>query len=620
MELRSLSELVETEAAYCNELAVLCDLKMSLARHCDAPTVDGIFANIEALRGINAELLAVLKGEDAPPESDALDRVATAFETLAPYLRAYALFCTQAITAQERVVNLRATNASAEIVMAEVEASTGLPIGSLVIKPVQRLCKYPLLLASLLAEAGATHDGLVHAVHLIESVVSDVNERVRSAEEREAFLVLAEALGRRDLVKPQRSLMLSVVADRWIETHPSAAIGIEAEVQRLLRLEPERSAGRSQHRAAVWLTSDLLLLGRPKGASYSLVEQSTVLHTTIEAVASGVVRLACETGAIYLLSLPPADAQALVDGLQSAHERVAQGQRARARGALCALEVRKVGHRRAADGGSGGAARSDDVTPRTASVNALLQLKARRRASFTSASALPKTAPEAADERQPAAMTGSATPPPSKRGVHPIGPHGSWALRLRMRLSAAARELSAGSFGRRSRKRPGSLVAAGEGSRSYSGFTAHLAGDASGDEQAADESTDRAEEGGRTSKSQRLSGFGDAGATLERSRPLVGAKGGGKGRAAGLEGAACEATADAMRAVSLSTPPSASPPHTRSSSQVDAGCSTAAAPHRPPALRELIRTAEASGEAFHEELLLALRRRAALSPLSSLSS
>ena len=164
----ALDELVDTEAAYVAELACLCALKRTLLKSCDAANVDAIFANVDALSGINTELLSALQGHEAPPEASALDRVATAFETLAPYLRAYALFCTQAITSQERVRTLRAANAVADDAMSEVEHATGLTIGSWLIKPVQRLCKYPLLLSALLKAAPA-HPGLAQAARVIRA-------------------------------------------------------------------------------------------------------------------------------------------------------------------------------------------------------------------------------------------------------------------------------------------------------------------------------------------------------------------------------------------------------------------------------------------------------------------
>eukprot|EP00966_Prymnesium_polylepis_P266383 6153346-Prymnesium_polylepis.1 len=203
--LKTLEELVNTEAAYVSDLGALVGIKAVVRKICDANIVDSLFANIEALHGINTELLSALRGEgDAPPAAtadDALERVSTAFETLAPYLRAYSLFCTVAISSQERVKVLRSANAALEQVMGEVEQATGQSMGSWLIRPVQRLCKYPLLLGALqreVEEGTPAHERLASAVERIQAVVNDVNERVRVAEEREGLLVLADALGRRE--------------------------------------------------------------------------------------------------------------------------------------------------------------------------------------------------------------------------------------------------------------------------------------------------------------------------------------------------------------------------------------------------------------------------------------
>ena len=105
--LQALQEIVETEIQYLKDLQTITELKRVMLLTCDPAVVTNICGNCDALLGINSELLDALKGDGARPEDFDLERCANAFETLAPYLRAYSGFCTQAISAQEKMKTLR---------------------------------------------------------------------------------------------------------------------------------------------------------------------------------------------------------------------------------------------------------------------------------------------------------------------------------------------------------------------------------------------------------------------------------------------------------------------------------------------------------------------------------
>jgi len=591
----ALAELLETEAAYVHDLTVLCDVKRALVTRklCNAPDVGIIFANCDTLRGINSELLAALEGDDAPA-TDPLERVATAFQTIAPYLKAYAIFCANAITSQERLKTLRQSSSALEQTLAELEAAMGQPVGSWLIKPVQRLCKYPLLLHAVLKEvpeSSAVHVGLRQASEAIEGIVNDVNERVRAAEEREGLLVLAEALGRRELITPQRALLLSVSAHRWIETHSSSVSSIESEVHRLLRLDNDRPTVRPQHRAAVWLCSDMLLMGRPRGSSYAVIEMSAAHLTSSEHVAGfgdDIVRLTCENGTAYLLQLAtPAVAHSLMHALAGAREKTAEMQRARARGALGEIEARKIGERAVAE--------------TTANRSAALQQLKERRATRTAADSLPL----GGDPRD--ALFHSTA---SKRDA-PIGPHGSWTVRLRLRMSAAARELSAGSFGRRKRS---NTEAPAEDGEQPTGLAQTHAPDAKS-QRVSDHDDEQLSCGGTEDGIARLLRYASSIAKPPPAPPPSNSM-------LTVQQERSQPRGDSHRRTAPTTPSGRLSrmheglPNKSSLERADEG-SPAAPPCLPPpmshVLRDLIRTAEGSGDAFHEELLLALQRRAALS-------
>jgi len=180
--------------------------------------------------------------------------------------------------------------------------------------------------------------------------------------------------------------------------------------------------------------------------------------------------------------------------------------------------------------------------------------------------------------------------------------HGSWTNRLRLRMSAAARELSAGSFGRRSasfskrgNKRPGD-----------GGVDAPAEVGSAGDRAAAADALTPGAKSRRCSEP-------DGASEWEREHDVSTLLHFASTVAPPPPPMSPHAPASATEGRRSSAPaPHAEVGAGEELGSVDeAGALPALAPRRA-VLRELIRTAEASGGAFQDDLLLALRRRAAL--------
>lgn len=65
------------------------------------------------------------------------------------------------------------------------------------VKPVQRLCKYPLLLKELVKVTDANHpdhSNLEKALSKVESVVASINDKKRKVEEQERLMKAAESI------------------------------------------------------------------------------------------------------------------------------------------------------------------------------------------------------------------------------------------------------------------------------------------------------------------------------------------------------------------------------------------------------------------------------------------
>ena len=177
-----------------------------------------IARQIETLRGISAELLRQL----LDPGSKTPEGAAAVFQGIAPYLKAYSVYCgdfAQVNTQLERLAELRTREgwgSALEACMQDAERTSGQQLTSLLIKPVQRLCKYPLLLRELtrsLPVDDKAHAALASATKVIEEAVHSVNERVREVEGMAAIRALSTALSMPELITTSRALVRSIAAD-----------------------------------------------------------------------------------------------------------------------------------------------------------------------------------------------------------------------------------------------------------------------------------------------------------------------------------------------------------------------------------------------------------------------
>ena len=285
-----LDEIVASEAAYVRDLERLCAMLAALRPTGTLTKEDEgrIFGNLETIRGINVEMLTRLRAATAT--EDAVGSTADAFIAMAPFLKGYAHYCSNFVWAQECMGKLLRTNQPLEraVRAAEAEVAMGERLDSLLIKPVQRLCKYPLLLRELgraadahgpatrrlVDEAQVRSDGhlsgclglptgsgrarrsciaLQSAIPLVQAAIDGaaraVNERVRAAEGQCQLIALAEAAAEPELVTPNRSIILHVP-------------GLAVQNQGSSACSPTSSSHAKRRELDLWLCTDVLLLGQ----------------------------------------------------------------------------------------------------------------------------------------------------------------------------------------------------------------------------------------------------------------------------------------------------------------------------------------------------------------------
>lgn len=236
-----LVELIQTETAYVDALDALCDIASRIGELGLLSRDDerAIFSNCETLRGINRMLLADLEANAT------VSGAAEAFLKFAPFFKAYSSYCADYLAGQARLQKLRSRgdgySSPLEAALQDAERRAGQGVHSLLIKPVQRVCKWPLLFRELLKAVppeDADRAALEGAAAAVEQVAATINERVREMQGMMPLVRLSETLNAPELLAPMRSLLLSV----------DCMVG--------------GSEGRRGFEGRLWLCSDLVLLGK----------------------------------------------------------------------------------------------------------------------------------------------------------------------------------------------------------------------------------------------------------------------------------------------------------------------------------------------------------------------
>jgi hypothetical protein len=192
-----------------------------------ADDVRTIFMNVETLVKVNAELLKAIEdgvtqfGETTDLTAEDVDIAdgltqlvevfSSNFEKITPFFTMYALYCHQYPQACERLQKMRVEDDEADTFLREREAkSTQNSLRSLLIKPVQRICRYPLLFQELLKRCRSVENvypdrkkGNIHLVveviqgtaNTVEKIANDVNQKVQVQETIGSIMNVFHELG-----------------------------------------------------------------------------------------------------------------------------------------------------------------------------------------------------------------------------------------------------------------------------------------------------------------------------------------------------------------------------------------------------------------------------------------
>lgn len=189
--MRRLQEILDTEREYVADLRLVCEVhRKRLEGTLKREEMSLIFGNLLEIYEIHKMLLSKLMtarkiirdkaGRDEISSGvliSAEEAQARVFEEMAPFLRAYTAYCKGYQAAIEYV------SGSAKISKLLKGKPGGDDLASLLIKPVQRLCRYPLFFEELLKHAqGDARQRLEAALGCVRSACEAVNSAVAAAE------------------------------------------------------------------------------------------------------------------------------------------------------------------------------------------------------------------------------------------------------------------------------------------------------------------------------------------------------------------------------------------------------------------------------------------------------
>eukprot|EP01132_Coremiostelium_polycephalum_P002775 gene2775-3449_t len=183
-----INEIINTEKDYIADLNVMINFIYNPLKESKLITdkdLSTIFSNIQLLLPVNNALLSDLVKAANETEGQS---VGPCFKYLADYLKIYSSYCANQKISSDHLALCSKKSPAFKQFLDEKQMSPECRQGNLdsfLIKPVQRLCKYPLLLRELIKNSIEGHPdiaSLEEAYSKIQTVVLSVNESKRKAE------------------------------------------------------------------------------------------------------------------------------------------------------------------------------------------------------------------------------------------------------------------------------------------------------------------------------------------------------------------------------------------------------------------------------------------------------
>lgn len=217
-------ELVNTETDYVRDLKLILSvfyMPLKSRGILGNAELQSIFSNLSVLLNVNEQLERALADMRAKKD----DKVGHIFLETADYFKMYTQYCANQENCIRTMDLLEKKNKPFAKFLdecAENPATRSLSFNAFLIKPIQRICKYPLLLRELLKytpEEHPDHAQAKAALEKVQGVVEEVNKKKRDSENLQKILEIQGQISNiselgQSLVKPGRQFLREMTCSK----------------------------------------------------------------------------------------------------------------------------------------------------------------------------------------------------------------------------------------------------------------------------------------------------------------------------------------------------------------------------------------------------------------------
>jgi hypothetical protein len=263
-----INEILSTERDYLRDLRWVLEQyvePIKASNVINARDQQHLFSNLASLCHLHEEILSMLEKSTAAGANAAIGQT---FLRIGSYLKVYATYVTDQEGTREFIIAKRAESPQfaehCEMVKA-LPQSRSLDLEAFLIKPVQRVCQYPLLIEQLLkATPRSLPDRklLGEALESVRSVANHVNESKRSV-----AMIARVAQISKSMSGLPRNFELAVATRRFLHEGALSAIGVDASSPSLNR-KPQKTAAANRQAVYCFLFNDALIESKSKGAKF----------------------------------------------------------------------------------------------------------------------------------------------------------------------------------------------------------------------------------------------------------------------------------------------------------------------------------------------------------------